>query len=260
MTEREKILEKVKKLLNQSKGAEAIDELEEAMSAAAMAQRLMLKYEVTASELDTHLTRDPAGVTHELLDWSHFWNKQEGKWITQLLYVVAMHNFCDVIGHGSSNPKSFHLTLIGTEQNREIVIYLTIYLIHQCRLLEKKAWQNYYGSSKRNTFRRSFFYGVTVALFARLKFERENTVASVQESMASQPSTGAEATDLERLVANQQTVTALVVAKDKAVQEYKEAQFPRLRKAKAGRSSSYEGYRQGTHAGRTVSLNKALAT
>jgi len=236
----EDIIQKVQKLLEFQKGAEAIDSPEEAANAAEKVRKLLTKYNLTMEEVGQKV--DDKGVVRK--DFQDITNKKnEGQWIFDLYWGLAKYNFCKIIiiteFQGTSNYKSIYKKigcLIGEEYNVLTVKYLGEQLEYRLRAMARKAWKEmqYDISEKKNAFMRGYFRGATSGIKDQL-YEQQ-----------------------QRQMQEQVQVNALVHLKDKKVDEAVREMFPNLKSSRASRISATGAYGRGRQDGKNISINKGV--
>jgi len=157
--------QKVKKLLALAARAGTPDE---AGSAAAMAERLMLEHKLT--EVDLSDVADSLGTVSE--EWL---SGDIGKftmmtWKQCLITGIARLNSCAALRYPDKRMK-----LIGRESDRRVVEYLACYLIRE---VERLALQDYERHGFNATVRRwtwiqNFGLGAVSVILARMKEEKQ---------------------------------------------------------------------------------------
>jgi len=231
------VLDKIEKLLAMAdKGT-----LHEAETAAKMASKLLLKFNLSMDDIDTRIDDKERAVTDELFEMGRIWKKAEGNWIQNLYSAVALTNLCKIIlkpRYGSSGSKwtvlGKDIWVIGRRTNVDMVHFICQQLVPRIRTLESKGWSGYEGWDKRGKFRRGFLIGATVGVSQQLS-------AQLRQMRKEEPK-----------------LDALVIYNDKAVQEYVSNKWPNLGKGRSGSTSSNDGYSQGKKAGSNMSIHKGV--
>ena len=236
-----KILEKIQKLMAMANDKGATQgEIENATK---MAQQHLLKYNLSMTDIDAHVTDEEKeqGVHRERIDYSDTWKKVEGNWIAHLYHNVAIHNMCMVITHsaptkgGKGSSKVTALSLIGKPHNVNIVNYLCMQLIPQIRRAEATAWNYYRGYEKRGRYRRGFLMGCVDGIHIQLKQQEE------------------------ALRAAENKINAMIVVNDHAIKDYVSQEFGKLSQGRASNSSSWDGRIQGKITGKNMGLRQGIS-
>jgi hypothetical protein len=229
------ILEKIQKLLNLQKGAEAIGSLHEAELAAQRVTDLLLKYNLDMEDVTSFQKPDAKNL--QRFDETGIVNpKNEGQWVHSLYNVIARHNFCRVIKIGQRDAQKDYIVLIGTKDNVTSVKFLSEQLDNRIRIVEKDAWRKNTSDEKRNAFRRGFFMGAVRGIDLQLTEKRK------QEEAANTK------------------VTTLVVTNKNALETFINQEFNHLRRGKTRSLSAANGYAQGHATGKSMSINKGVGT
>ncbi len=239
MTEgRKTIIERVQKLLDLEQGAKAIGSLEEAANAAEKAQKLLMKHNLEMADIAAH---DPNQA--QKMGRATFQDvvaqKNEGQWIYRLYYVLAEHNFCDIVYTAfidDNGKKNKYVNLIGTKDNVQVVKFLADQLEPRLRVLEKEAWKTgrLYGE-KRNAFRRGYFMGAAQGIGAQLADAKK------------------------KMMRESDQVYGLVVANDQALAQAVSELFPHLKKGRRSRGLSAQiGGSMGYNDGKNISIHKGM--
>lgn len=221
--EQEKILEVIKKCLALSTSSNE----HEAAAAAAKAQELLFKHNLSMAQVEDIQEVSAVGESHE----NYHVSKNEGFWIRDLAFAVAKFNFCEAMV-GSRHGHNW-ITFIGEKHNMEVTSEIFKWLAGQLSPLAREAWKVYNASNgyeRKGAFRRGFFEGAVSTIRHRL-FEQWMTLQRQDEKS-----------------------TALVVIKGKEVSEYVENRFPHAKAAKDTFLSGCDGHRAGREAGERVSL------
>lgn len=162
MTEQQaKIIEKIRRLLALSKSPNEF----EAAAAAAKAQDLLFKYNLSTADIDI------AGKSEEEYGAAWFNDGVNSRWRHMLLEAVASNSFCEagrVIGrHGTYQ-------ILGKKSDIEIVTYLFNYLAETVERMAAQYRGKGLGREWLNAYRRGLVIGIAVTLRGqRLKSERE---------------------------------------------------------------------------------------
>lgn len=240
MAEQKKtIIEKIQKLLELQKGAEAIGSLEEAANAAQKAQALLLKHNLEMMEILSHDPNSEQKVGR-MQYRGVYAKKNEGQWIYLLYTVLAKHNFCDVVlttFWDAERKKNKFINLIGTKENVEVVKFMAENLEYRIRMIEIKAWsgKGHLFGEKRNSFRRAYYMGACQGIDTQLQEAKRKSMETNQ-------------------------VYALVLANDQKLKEAMAQLFPNL---KTGRGfnplSAGVGQALGYQDGKNLNLHKSIS-
>ena len=162
-TKRDKILEKLRKLMNLKESAKALGNEGEAHAAAAGIARLLMEYNLSEEDIPEQ-------------DF--------------LVSTVCEYNMCRSLI--VSRPKNYRMVrdkfqIIGRKKNVEVVLYLISFLAHQFVIIGKRKYPNYkyecirkYGITPKTLamYMKSFLYGCVIGLgdkFASMKQGLEET-------------------------------------------------------------------------------------
>lgn len=227
--EQNAILEKVQKLVEFQKGAEAINSLAEAANAAEKVQVLLIKHNLELSDLD-RLEEKHKVTRHDQEDIGP--KKNEGQWIFKLYGALAKHNLCKLVVVSTFRGK--YVSLIGAKENVSVVRYLGEQLEIRIRVMEKESWNtNRHGTyEKRGAYRRGYLQGAARGINVQL-----------QEQAELQKQT------------NEQ-ISALVVFNDKALMDASQREFGRLRIGRSSRLRGHDGNMNGFNDGKNMDINQ----
>jgi hypothetical protein len=137
---KEKILERIAKLINLGKSQ---DDTEEGKSALKMASRLMAKHRIAESEIDLSTDSLTQDIVEGIMD--------EGgirQWVLDLGTTLA-YTFDTKFHFTRSN---FHLTFVGTDSDIETVTYFMEIVMHHIESEARKMWPADRNWRKRNEF------------------------------------------------------------------------------------------------------------
>lgn len=252
------ILDRIKKLLNQNElnGATA----EEAATATAMANKLLLKYNLSLSDVDLRENGERiTKITQEFFDMNDLQNRHEADWIPKLFHVIARHNLCRVIQINTNRMQydQGKVAIIGESHNIQIVYYMVDSVINITRIMEKNIWNSHgrFGSVKRNSFRRGFFIGIVEGIAFKLAYE-EKLREKQAESNESYDETTSMETGLTGIEAKQMGL--MVMSNKEAIQEFVEKTYDKLKKPKTTTYNSIDSRKAGFLAGKEMNLSKGL--
>jgi len=239
---KDKVLEKIKKLIKLRDGAQRIGSLEESQNAAARIQELLLKYNLEEDQISTGDTIDiAAGYKALWVDMTEYgWNKNEAGFNSLLLGVIARANMAKFIIYESKTGSGY---LTAKEETLPIIMDLYTRLLTEFRALSRSTYPELLRAGltreKPPTYRRGYLRGACSGL--RDKF------LEVEKEMK----------------ANDNKITALMVVKSDQVEKatYKILHLSEgsISSAKRKGVSGVSGYGKGYKDGKSTNLNnKAL--
>lgn len=236
----DKIIEKLAKLKAHAESAEAIGNQEEAAAFAAKFQELLMKHELTMSEIEFKrvASDDPMGREFATGGGAG----QRRLWQEQLASVIASAFFCRILVYKGSDLIAF----VGRETHRQAAEYVYSRLRRELEETSKREYKSLRSKLRRNGedlenshgFKTSFRRAYVRTIQQRLKAQRQSEKEQIE-------GTAGGGTALIRLD------TALV-----KVDEYMKEQL-RTKSAKGlrGQSGSNElGRQRGEHHGRKANL------
>lgn len=180
----QKILTKLRKLMDLKVSAIQCGELGEANAAAAGITRLLKEYDLTLQDIPTDIKEvDP--VDMETIEY-HFQYMQH-KWYWCMLDVIAKYNNASIIRtrhkDGLGKIVDVEYSVIGRKINREVVLYLISYLGNRFIQLGKNSypkWKMNYIKTLGVTppvlgvYMKSFLLGCVTGLDEKLRNEQDN--------------------------------------------------------------------------------------
>jgi hypothetical protein len=132
MENKDKILDKIKKLLKLQHSAETLGNEGEAYAAANAVHRLLTTYNLSLSDV-SESNEERADITES--DEITYRSPYGSVWKRALLSTIATNNYCQVL----VKPYKQHMLIVGQEDNVEIVKGLYSYLtVAFCRLSSKR--------------------------------------------------------------------------------------------------------------------------
>lgn len=236
----EAIIEKVKKLLELQKGAEAIGSLEEAANAAEKVQAILFKYNLELADVSNHINKSDDDIKR-FEEKGIYAKKNEGQWIYHLYGMLAKHNLCGIILSGfwddHMRKRNLYVNIIGTKENVEVVKFLGDMLEERIRILCKRAYnqEGKFDEKNPNAFRRAYYMGAVHGIDTQLIEAKERAMqANVK-------------------------ITALVLAHDRKVQNAISEMFPSLKSGRRSRGPGCGiGGALGYRDGKEISINKGI--
>jgi len=230
---REEVIQKIKKLQRLEINAKEIDSLGEANAAAQRIQHLLMTYNLSLEEIDRHSDEPgPNGVNVQHIFYGDRYKKAEGYWIGYLAAYVASNNLCEIVL--ANNHPSYWI--VGSQENRETVIFMVDQLVSKFRQLEKQSWSTYgsLGHIKRNKYRRDFLKGASIGVYEKLKEQ-----ARAMEKGNDQ-------------------IQALVLTNKDKLTEAKREHFGKLGKSRSRTLEDNHAFQDGVRKGRNTSINQGL--
>lgn len=250
--ERQAIYEKIQKLLRLEAGAKAIGSFEEAKAAAAQAQAILNKHNLSAEELASYASTEYdkktsyEGMEHRYFGNGRFYAKNEGDWMFQLIKVIGHYNFVKTL---ISVPlKIYGAHLYGETHNIEISYFFFEQLEPIIRRLGKESYK--YRSkheddfklrnSNRNAYLRQFYMGAVDGIGVTLQMQLR---------------------EFKEAQADPQTTALAITNKMDLVEKYMHHVEPRIKaRANRGFRTRTDGQSDGYKAGRKISLNKGVGS
>lgn len=244
---REDAIKKAAMLLNHAAGAQRINSVHEAATAAAMAQALMDKWELTRDLVE----RPTTGATEIDEAIESFYDRPEGwldstpekqPWRYQIAVALAGLNGCYIFT-SKRNGRHQHSTLeiVGRPSGVETVRYMYEWITREVRALIDKD-----GRGMGLVWRREFAEGAASEIAHRLWSQRQQTINEVKAEHANNP---------HALVKIEQSLQRM---RDTSAVEAFATERHQLRPGGHRRVQSHETARDlGRAAGRRVNLNPA---
>lgn len=237
------LLEKIQKLLNlkDDKGASQ-GEIE---NATAMISALLMKYNLSMSQVEGHGKKKDPSITDNLFDLNGKQTRHEAGWVNTLFSVIARYNLCRTLNRKGTRGKDDmgQVRIIGTAMNIELVYYIVLGLIDKIRAFCAEAWRRYEyqgGPEKRNTFKRGFYRGCVSGIFDRLANDEEQRKST------------------EHLQIENHEMGLMVISNDQAIARYVNANIS-VKPGKAGKSlSGVGGYTQGYQTGQGMNIDNKM--
>lgn len=171
---KETVLRKISKLLKLS----ASPNVNEAATAAAMAQDLMMRHGISRASADlSGETTEPAEPIADFGEKPEGWLDANGRdtWRGWMAQAVAKHHGCRAYRRRRAGLPGFSLEVIGRASDVETVRYLHSYLAREVERLTTE-----HGAGMGVTWRNNFRIGVVDAIRATLAKQAEATKAAVR--------------------------------------------------------------------------------
>jgi hypothetical protein len=226
----ENIIEKIKKLMAHAESAKDLGSIAESEAFISKAMDLARKAAIDLNSIN--FEEEPSTkIIHLRFPLSDLEKSHEGQFIPNLLGVVAKANQCRVIFSTANGT----FILVGQKHSIELTYYLVEQVAIKIREEARRAFKQYTGPEKRNTFFRGFYLGAVIGIKERLEEEEH-----------------------EELKENQSY--ALVVHKvTDLVNSYVNDTF-NLRNGGTGRAlRGAGGFGKGKEAAKNISINKGIA-
>ena len=220
----ETILQRVQALL--SKTVEKGCTPEEAAAAAALAQNLLFKYNLSFAQAKDHRKADKEDITKHTTKAKGA--KVSFRWRQSLAGVIAKYNWCEVI----VDARSEIYWIIGKPSNVAVVEYLAEVVGDQIHKLGQTACSRQ--ATSQRPYYMSFCRGAVHTIGQRLARQQEENVAAATGS------------------------TALVVQSKADIERAVSTFFPKLKTGRATKIGNLDGYFAGKKAGETIQMNKGI--
>jgi hypothetical protein len=232
----DEIQEKIAKLLNKAESAKELGSLEEAAAFTAKVSELLMKYNLSLSDIKGKKDKDDVMANKINLADLHGYNKTEGDWIVQLYNCIAKFNLCRVIKINKGD--SLAIMLLGDKYNVETVLFISSQMVNRLKILQRQRFKEYSesgGPEKKGTFKRAYFIGAINAIWDKLEQQK---------------------VQMERENSN---VTTLVRTNELAIADKVEELFgDRVKSGKARKVKGQDGAGYGYQDGKNMEINKGL--
>lgn len=223
------IIEKIQALLNKTTDNGCTEE--EAASAAAMAQKLLDKYNLDMAAVNNAAQEQDPLADYGFIQFQYSKDGYNRHWEATLLFTLAPRFHCRGLYSGGPNTGCSYI--IGKPHNVEVLVYMYNSLRTQLRILADSMMKTRVDRSiSTYAWKRSFINGACWTIGERLDAQRRSAEAAV---------------------------TALVVRTSDELNKAQEVIFGKVNPAKMMKQlASDEAFRKGLKAGHEVSLNDAL--
>lgn len=222
----DKIKSRIEKMLRKAESAKEIGSLHEAELFAKTANKLLMEYNLSIS--DINLGENKQNINDFCLELKY--NKTDGDWMVRLYHIIAKFNLCKVIQIG----KTTKIVIIGEKYNVDLVMFISSQLVHVIKSLCSQRWKEYNGFEKKNTFKRGYYIGAVNGLYEKLEQQQQ---------------------ELNREMVG---ITALIKTNEIAIQEKVSQMFNNLKKGKSRRLSGSDGATLGKIDGKNMQIHKSL--
>jgi hypothetical protein len=189
MTQRERVIDKLKKLRAMAESAERIGSEAEAQAFAAMAQEMLANHKIEMSELELETLDAEEPVMRFEIDYSQDpdfeFKKRRIEWSEKLAGIIAHAHFCQIIVHWGGNTVS----LVGRRSDVEVSEFMIITLTRILRRMTNKAYADYYNKCLKEDghprrargYKEGYLKGFIIRLAERYDAEKR---AMTQQSTA----------------------------------------------------------------------------
>lgn len=230
----DKLIDKLKKLINLREGAYAVGNEHEAQTAAAMITKLLIKYNIDEEDIPTS-----EKILNPIMEIKIPYKNEFclGSWYNELLSLLCDYNMCKLlISRVNSNGrlKRDSFSIIGRKSNTEVVEYLSSYLSRKFYNIGKDKYKQDKNKYKElgiteNKYLKSFLSGCVIGLYYKYKEE-----------------------------VNLSEITSLVVSNTRLINEFLSDR--NIKKVKASTTSNInnDAYQSGIICGRTTEINKGI--
>lgn len=167
MENKDKILDKIKKLLKLQSSAEALGNEGEAYAAANVVHRLLTAYNLSLGDISDEAD-DKLNINES--DEISYRSIYGSQWKRRLLTLVATNNYCQVL----VKPSKQHMLIVGQEDNVVVVKNLYSYLVSSFTSLAQKRRAEFghcllqerrrLTDKGKKKFLRSYFIGAVAGL------------------------------------------------------------------------------------------------
>lgn len=141
----------------------------EAETFAAKIGSMLMEYELEIDDIRSR-TAESIEIFKEVTETEPLTVRHESNWVVHLYNACAKTNFCRVFTNGGAT--STVITIVGTKMNLEFLHFMVTYLVPRIRTLARKAFSDYHGPEKRNTYIRGWLKGCCWGIKDRLEKER----------------------------------------------------------------------------------------
>lgn len=232
MTDTERLLDKVKKLMALQESALKLGNIAEAANAAEKIQNIVYKYNLDVSKISASEAKVDANIDKLEINLAALeFNPKHGLWILSLANTLAKAYLCRCVRNFHGNIIT--LDIIGNKENITVVGFMLGQLVTRLPDMEKRRWKELeaVSSIKRGKFRRDYLVGAVMGIQTQL---RKN-----EEAKAKEPG-----------------MTSLVLYNEEAVAVFMEKTYPNLRTSRRKSRDSNIASGIGYSDGKEMSLHK----
>lgn len=228
-----RMLDKVRKLLSLARSGNE----NEAFLAMQKANELIEKYNIDRIEEDKAAKSVYAIIHHK--------KKRIENYQRRICLILREHFFVDVVYSSLYDPTDCQtyrtIELLGTVENVRIAEYVYYFLMNQMEIL----WKAHHRKERAPTFRnkRSYRLGVLKGFHDKLDLQ-----ARERRRQSNKPETG-----------GLETLSALVLAEDNALNAFRKMRFPRLSTYRSAGANIDDGmFQAGINDGKQLNLHKGI--
>lgn len=185
----ERVLDKIKKLNAKVESCEKIGSREEAEAFAAMVNHLLLKHNLSMSDLEFSKREVEDPIIQRWVDYEAYGIKSKRariEWSEKLAGIIARAHFCRTMIRPGSNWVCF----IGHQSNREVAEYLFVTMYRSAERMADQAYAVYWREcdhagdvTQCRGFRASWLTGFIQGL--RTRFDQERKTVTAEASVTS---------------------------------------------------------------------------
>jgi hypothetical protein len=192
----EKILDRLRKLIEHQRSAHAIGNVAEAEAFAAKAQEILLRHKLNMTDIEfaqQEKDEPPAKhVIHGDRDLGTTRRERDAGWVQILLGAVAQANFCKMIRMAPPNRRLYgrvpgYFVLVGRKSDCDAAKALFGYLYESCVTAARNEaasvdfTESFFDFETRGTFIGAFKAGFADAIWHRLETKRSELKAAASE-------------------------------------------------------------------------------
>ena len=180
---RERVVDRLKKMLRHAESAKEIGSEEEAQAFAAKIQELLSLHKIELSEVEYRKLDEVDPVVHKLVDFGSAGipiRKRRIEWQEELALIVCQAYFCKVIVIGGTS----NLYFAGRGLDLEAAEKTFLYLARVARSIAEKQYMKFFHECRKagnveaaRGFIRSYLVGFTTRLAERYEEERQRIKA-----------------------------------------------------------------------------------
>lgn len=240
---KEDIAERVKRLL----ALAASSNVEEATSAWAKAQKMLIQHNLTLDQLQEKQS-DPLDKYHAVL----VRHSNRDRWRPFLLHTIAIHHLCTSVSNTGTGTSG----VIGTQTNVDVVIQMYTFIVDQIELLANKAYANAITYHHPRTWKKGFYHGVVATLSKRLSAEQTKMTTPVTPVAAPSLVDGETITEHNTLAVQSR---ALIIQTTQELDQATAKYYPKLKKGSRVTIKAPSAFETGQQAGYAVRIRRELA-
>lgn len=242
------VLTRVRKLMNLAENPSATEG--EAANAAAMAQKLLIKYNLSMAQIKD--VDEPSDYENRNVNLGVAKGQVIG-WRRSLLFTLAEENFCRAL-QWSSGPLANTMQVIGKPENIEMVMSMFEYLTATIERLSREGWDEFrknnhgqpptiyseythkYQPMHYKAWLSSFAKGANLAIKVKLRAQRKEMITADRET------------------------TAIVLVIEEELDNAVTSFYDNVGKGKKDKSAIYDAiFEAGYTAGKSISLDKQVS-